>query len=390
MDRLGGDLVGLSVDLPALDSTPGEGDRVRARVVIPSAVVADLRRSAELGEEDDQGLIEQATFVEIGQQGRGAAVEDRQHGVLEPVEAIAVGIPVVALGAVEVSGRADHGSQGHSRLDEPSRQQHALAADMFAIGAMDLFRFFLQLEGFLDLRIFEHIDSQAAGVVKLVSSLAPGKTRFETTEEAEAFLQPVFSCRQGGIDIGGAETTGNSSEGLAVLRRDHDGVVFHSQPAAVLTGLEGAVVHQWIGQANRRRQASGSLAELGDDRAHRWPVIGRWRQVSRQGALRRRASCHIPVHGPAVSGASMVHRAHNGELLCMPGDLRHVFGNLDSGGRGRDRLELAANFLRRVRLRIPAVELADAAPAEQYDTGLRPADSCSLGGLELPQAEKIR
>ena len=70
VDRLGGDLVRLSVDLSALDSTAGEGDRVRTRVVVPSAVVTDLWRSAELGEEDDQGLIEQAAFVEIGQQGR--------------------------------------------------------------------------------------------------------------------------------------------------------------------------------------------------------------------------------------------------------------------------------------------------------------------------------
>ena len=38
--------------------------------MVPSAVVADLRSPAELGEEDDQGLIEQAAFVEIGQQGR--------------------------------------------------------------------------------------------------------------------------------------------------------------------------------------------------------------------------------------------------------------------------------------------------------------------------------
>ena len=201
------------------------------------------------------------------------------------------------------------------------------------VGAMDLFRFLLQLEGLLYTGILEHVHRQPSRVVEQVGARTPGQAVLETAQQLQAFLQPALTGCQGRVDIRRAETAGDSAEGFSVLRRDDDRVIFHSQPAAVFAGLEGAVVDQRVRQANRRRQAHGSLAELGDDRTHRGPVSGRWWQVGCQGALRRRAPGHVPVHGPAVSGAAMMRRAHDGELLCVPGELWHVLGDLDPGRR---------------------------------------------------------
>ena len=58
---------------------------------------------------DDKRLIQHSTVLEIRQEDGGAAVENRQHGVLEAVKVVDVGVPVVALGAVQVTRRADHG-----------------------------------------------------------------------------------------------------------------------------------------------------------------------------------------------------------------------------------------------------------------------------------------
>ena len=131
--RKGPEAVARSVHLPTTDAATGQGHRVDTRVMIAAGRAVDTRRAAKIGEDGDERGVERATVGEILQERRHTPVEDGEEPRLEPVEVVAVGVPHVARGAVEVPRRAAHLHHRHSRLGEPARQEQAAATDVVAI-----------------------------------------------------------------------------------------------------------------------------------------------------------------------------------------------------------------------------------------------------------------
>ena len=73
-------LVAFSVGHAALDAGAGEpGDRRAAVVIAPLGALAE-RMPAELGAEDDQRVLEQASLLEILQQGGDRLIDLLGHG----------------------------------------------------------------------------------------------------------------------------------------------------------------------------------------------------------------------------------------------------------------------------------------------------------------------
>src|SRR5262245_27378456 len=79
----------------------------------------------------------------------------------------------------------------------------------------------------------------------------------------------------------------------------------------------------------------------------------------------------------------MMDRANDCQLVGVPGQSRHVLADSNAWhGRG-NRLELAAIFRRRARLRIPGFVMAHSAPAVQDNAGLGPAVYVAMNGTRI-------
>ncbi len=77
------------------------------------------------------------------------------------------------------------------------------------------------------------------------------------------------------------------------------------------------------------------------------------------------------VHGGGVGVVdAVVGGADEGAAVHLPGQARQQLAHLDAGDGGGDRLELAANLGRGVRLHVPHVEVAGAAVEEDEDAGV--------------------
>ena len=82
-------------------------------------------------------------------------------------------------------------------------------------------------------------------------------------------------------------------------------------------------------------------------------------------AVAARPAAHALVAVVIVDAAD--DRADDGELVHLRGDPRKAFADLDAGDFGRDRAELAANFLRGLGLDFPHVLMRRAAGEEDVD-----------------------
>ena len=104
-----------------------------------------------------------------------------------------------------------------------------------------------------------------------------------------------------------------------------------------------------------RQLGAGLLQFLGDERAER-RILDR--------AAGQVAGAHL-VGGPAVVGFLGAHRADEGHVVHVPGDLRQVLADLDAGDGGGDLLEGAAVVV--AGLEVEGVHLAGAAVHPQQD-----------------------
>ena len=75
LDDLFAAVAGFSVGDPALDPAAGEHGRECLRVVISSGVLVDPWGASEFGREDDEGVLEHATAIEIAEQGAKGLIE---------------------------------------------------------------------------------------------------------------------------------------------------------------------------------------------------------------------------------------------------------------------------------------------------------------------------
>ena len=125
--RVGGVSAGGAEHRAGPGAAAGEHDRVAVGPVVATGVLVDPGRSAELADTDDQGRLEQASLLEVRQEGREAPVEGRQH-VLQAGVVLGVSVPLVTV----LLGPVD-GDQWNPDLDQPPREQQCLAEAMAAV-----------------------------------------------------------------------------------------------------------------------------------------------------------------------------------------------------------------------------------------------------------------
>src|SRR5262249_34847995 len=138
-----------AVGLPALDPAAGENRTPRAREVVAAPTRVDLRGPAELAHPDDQRRVEQPARAEVVYQGRPRRVEDPAEA-LDRVEVLRVAVPTGRRILGDARERDLH--ERHAALDQPPRQEAALAEVVATVGVPQGGRLAVQLERFGRLR----------------------------------------------------------------------------------------------------------------------------------------------------------------------------------------------------------------------------------------------
>ena len=158
--RIGAEAVARPVDRARRDSAAGHEDGVAIRPVIAAVGaellrVLDLRRPAEFTHPDDQSLVQQPRRFEVLDQGGHGLVGDRQQPVLELVEIVAVRVPAAVALAADRRGIIDR-YEPNAGLDQPARQQAALAVARSPVLVAQPIGLFGEVERALDLGRAEH------------------------------------------------------------------------------------------------------------------------------------------------------------------------------------------------------------------------------------------
>ena len=123
-------------DLASLDAAAGQGDVEDFGEVVAAGVGVDLGCSAELAHPHDQGLIEHAALLQVGDQGCEPRID--LAGVLADLFVVLlVGVPAVGADLDE----------SDARLDEPAGEQAPLAERGPPVGVAERGGFFVEVEG---------------------------------------------------------------------------------------------------------------------------------------------------------------------------------------------------------------------------------------------------
>ena len=135
-----------------------------------------------------------------------------------------------------------------------------------------------------------------------------------------------------------------------------------------------------------RRQRPAPAAQLREHRPVVRPVV-----ADRPGG-RRLAGEQVVRRGQVVD-VVVRHRADEAQLVCPLRQQRQVFADLQAGDGRRDRLELAAIHVRRIRLHVPGILLGRPAPHEEHDARLRGSARGRIGRacskqVRQPQSEQ--
>jgi hypothetical protein len=136
-----GEFIGLTVGATMLEAAAGEDHREGRALVAASALGVELRRTAELGGDDDEGLVQHAGALEVFDQAGEGVVELADEDVLV-VDAVVMHVPAGAVDEVEVVRDFD---EAHAALDEATGEQAALA-EFAAVGLARVGGFLLQVE----------------------------------------------------------------------------------------------------------------------------------------------------------------------------------------------------------------------------------------------------
>ena len=145
--RHGADRIAAADDAAALHAAAGEVARKALRPVVAPAGRIHARRAAELGQVAHQRRVQHAALVEVFDQRAVRLVVHRRDDVLHAFDRRE------RLRAVDVPGDfVEHGEERvdrdepHARLDQPPRQQAALAEAVHAVALADAGRLLGQVE----------------------------------------------------------------------------------------------------------------------------------------------------------------------------------------------------------------------------------------------------
>ena len=250
--------VGGADGLAHLQAAAGQHHRQGARPVVAAGVLVDPRRPAELAPDQHQGVLQHAPAVHVLHQAGPGHVELGQLLFLEDLEVVGVRVPAAGV----------DGDEGHARLDQPARQQHALAEVGAAVQVAEL--------GVLPCSMSKAF--WAAGLVTISKALrvkasspsirplwSASRRRVSIdSQQLAAVLQPAQADAVGQRQVADREIRLRS--GRRRPRTD-----CRRRPGSAAAVLRGAVGHGHVGRHARPARP----AFLGGDRAVAGHLVGR-------------------------------------------------------------------------------------------------------------------
>jgi hypothetical protein len=347
----------LADDLSALDAAAGQHRRPRVRPVIAAAIAVDFRRASKLAHPDKQGRLQHAALFEVAHQGGPGRIEHCTKA-LDAVEVVEMRIPA--------EGQIAHGGQRylderHAMLDEPTRQQTALAEQITAVGVAQLLGFLIQVERLRGARAHEGNGALVGAAVALGwdGGARVQEVLLHFTEQLNA-----GGCALGADAVGESEVfylqsllvialpAGDGEEALLILADDQRSVARAEKAGTIRRRAEKAIRRH----ADETGQFRARLLQLfREQRSHRRIVD--WAAGDVPGA-------HL-VGGPSVVGLLGAHRADERHVLHVSGDLRQMLADFDAGDAGGDLLVGSAVGV--AGLQIEGVHLAGTAVHPEED-----------------------
>ncbi len=335
---------------PASDGTPGVGKVVAPRVVV------DLGRAAELAHPDDRGRCEQAARVQFGQQRSPGRVE---HGaqVFDAVEIVGVRVPSNGIDAAE---RDFH--KRYALFDQSPREQATLAEAIASVRRADVVGLLVEIKNLGRLAAHQLDGPLVGGLVAegRRSGMIADKAIVEPMEQAQAFLDGIagdafrrsqVADRQA-VVVGTITVAAIVAVVVACFADEQRGVLRSEKPGAERRRVEVAK----RSDAHKARQLGQRIAQLlRHQRTERGIADRRLRQIA----------VAQQVRGPAVIPFLGSHRADDGQMLGLRGQLGQVLGNPQPRDAGFDGLETAAVFV--PGLQVEGIQLAGAAAHPQQN-----------------------
>ncbi len=144
--------IGFAQDQSTVNTGSGKHDGIAVWEMIAASAAVDSWSPSELGQEHYERIVKFSTLNQILNECRGRAIPWRQKIVLQPIEIVAVCIPIVAGCAVEITGAQIDGDERYPCISQSPAQQCALASDMVAVKCVRFFFLFRQIKSQLHIR----------------------------------------------------------------------------------------------------------------------------------------------------------------------------------------------------------------------------------------------
>ncbi len=301
------------------------------------------------------------------------------------VEVVAVRVPRIA-SAAEVSRSDTDLNDGDARLRQPSREQQALSRDVIAVGLAHLRTLVVEVVRVLHRRTGQQVFGQRLEVIEAFVVTHRVRPELQGLQQLASFGQSS-QIDFAEVQDFRSQRFGTPFKRLATRRTQHDGIVLHAEPTAVFARLQGFVIDHRIRQTNGIRHAARCVAELGNHRGNRRPVVSQRRNV---GDARRLVTGQVPVHASPVERVVVMDRTDDRELVGVSSQERQMLANLNARHDSRDRRMITSNLQRGIGLEIERFEMTHPTPAEDDDARLRGADvggsGCGRSAAPLQEA----
>src|SRR5262249_33887599 len=140
-------VIGAAKDCAAGDAGASHDHKTGAGPVIAAASGVDLGGAAEVGLPDNERVVQNASFFQVGQQLGESLVDGRNQSGLERSEVVLVRVPT-AVG---------DGDETDARLKQAASEQAALTELVAAVTIAELFVFLVDLESTLGFGGGDHV-----------------------------------------------------------------------------------------------------------------------------------------------------------------------------------------------------------------------------------------
>lgn len=138
--EVGAPLVACADHLSSADSAATQGQGPARGPVIAPCVRVVMRSASEFTHGKHEGRVQQTSLFKVLQKSRKRLVQDRHQ--LIPVFSVVVAVRIPGIELVTGSG-----DEAAARLDQPTRQKHALAESVVPVRVLALLRFFGKVKG---------------------------------------------------------------------------------------------------------------------------------------------------------------------------------------------------------------------------------------------------